>query len=375
MTPILIFLIAITHSSSQPSPFGFNLQFIGKNRYVSVEEESTRVFCNSIPCLSDADSLFTRSSQYKASDPCIDFANFTLGTAISVGPVNDRNSQRGFMKDVEEKLVEKFRRALSEKVQESDEKIIQEVKVFFKMSIKSDHALRHIEGHRGFVEFLSLLGGSPYLSRHLAWNPFMFDKSKDFGISQVRNSSALDMNLWDEEKFNLKTLAHHEPESFLRFFFDLEVKRCKIKDSRREILCLDTYEYITGFKYMAEVYKLSFENSEQILRMLEVMNDNFVAGFYGKIELREKVFKPALKNFEIFLKSRREILEDSESEPELIKIKDLRVKMPALNVDWLRIFNFQLLKNHQVTENDWIQVRNLRIFKKLARNLVEMPKG
>lgn len=156
--PLLFITNFLSISTAQPSPFGFKVQFIGKNRYVSPSQERSRDFCNSIQCIRDADILFTRSSQYEASDPCDDFANFTLGTAMDVGPPNDRSSQRGFMKEVEEILTDRFRRVMDEKVKKKDGKFVKSVKKLFRKILKSDHALRHIEGHRDFVEFLQMLG-------------------------------------------------------------------------------------------------------------------------------------------------------------------------------------------------------------------------
>lgn len=104
------------------------------------------------------------------------------------------------------------------------------------------------------------------------------------------------------------------------------------------------------------------------------MNDHYVAGFYGKIELREKILNPALENFENFLNSRNSILREFESQPKVIKIKELKSFL-NLDVDWMEIINRQLFKKYWITENDEIQVKNLEMMVKLARNLKEFDKG
>lgn len=129
---IISFAAFLSLASPQPSPFGFKVQFIGKNRYVSANEEMSRKFCTSIQCLSDADILFTRSSQYPTSDPCVDFANFTLGTAIDVGPPNDRDRERSFQRTIHLKLLDRIRRAFFEKKEDKSEKLIINLKKCFK---------------------------------------------------------------------------------------------------------------------------------------------------------------------------------------------------------------------------------------------------
>lgn len=373
-----IFALNIIEIFSQPSPFGFKVQLIGKSRYVSDKEINARNYCESIECLTDADILFTRASQYQASDPCINFANFSLATAMDVGPPSERDRERSFMRGIHEKLIDRIRRALMEKISVKDGKIARQLKITFKKFIKSDHALRHIEGHKHFVNYVQFLGGSPYLSRHLAWNPFLLDKSNDFGILKPKNSSALKMNLWDEKKFDYKTLIEHEPEHFLKFYFDLQLKRCKIprKNSFKfdEVLCLDTYRYITGFTPVATAFKETYENIKYLYRMLETMNDFYVAGFHGKIELKEKMFDPAMKNFEIFLNSRKKILEKfKDGKPEMIKIGELKNISKNLNIDWLKLINTQLFDKYQVTEDDEILV-DLKLLQELTENLAKMSK-
>lgn len=289
---------------------------------------------------------------------------------MEIGPPNDRIAQRGFQKDIENKLAEGMRRALSDKIDENDEKIVKNVKKMFKVWLKSDHALRHIEGHKSFVEYLKFLGGSPYLGKHLAWNPFMFDKSKDFGSLTPKNSSALDLNLWNEKNFKIEKILENEAENFLKYFFDLQLKRCK--KGKSEILCLETFEYISGFKVIPTAYKAAFEDTEQLYSMLKIMNDFFTAGLYGKITLKEKLFDPAMENFEKFLNSRREILKSfKEFKPEIVKIKELK---KILKIDWLKLINLQLFKEHQVNEEEEILVKDLKLLRKMAENLEKMPK-
>lgn len=289
---------------------------------------------------------------------------------MEIGPPNDKESQRGFQKEIEKKLTERMRKTLSEKINENDEKIVKNIKKIFKATLKSDHALRHVEGHKAFVDYLKSLGGSPYLEKHLAWNPFWFDKSKDYGLFLPKNSSALKMNLWDDKNFKIEKFIENEAETFLKLFFDLQLKRCK--KEKIEILCLETFEYISGFMIVPNAYKAAFEDTEQLYSMLEIMNDYFTAGYYGKIELKEKLFDPAMKSFETFLNSRKETLESFEEfKPEVIKIKELK---NILDIDWLKLINLQLFDEYQVDEEEEILVKDLKLLKKMAKNLANTPK-
>lgn len=385
MTSNFLFIIFSIYCSSivsaQPSPFGFKLQFIGKNRYVSSREENSRTFCKSIECLKDADILFTRASQYEASDPCRNFANFSLGTAIDVGPPSDRDQERSFQREIHEKLIDRIRRVYSAKISPTDGKVVTLLKIFYKDFLKSDHAFRVIRGHKAFIDYATLLGGSPYLSHHLAWNPFMFDKSEDFGILRPKNSSALEMDLWDEKSFSFQRIVDYEPEHFLKFFFDMQLKRCKIPRQNSfkldEILCLDIFSYLSGFDLVGMAYKAQFENIEGFYSMLEVMNDHYIAGLHGKKELREKMFDPVIKKVEFYLESRKRIWNKfSEENMKVIKIRELQEisKNLNFNIDWLKLINLQLFDKYQVTQDDQILVKDLNLLKELIENLAKTPK-
>lgn len=149
MIILLISILKFTSISCQPSPFGFNVQYIGSDRYVSKDEEQNRTFCENYWCTNDASMLFTQSSQYPNVDPCVDFKNFTIGKLFEVEQINDRNLYRGLQKNLEDRFYNRIRRVLSEKISETgDNRIVKVLKSTFKQCIKSPHTFRHLDAHR-----------------------------------------------------------------------------------------------------------------------------------------------------------------------------------------------------------------------------------
>jgi hypothetical protein len=358
--------------SSQPSPFGFHIQFIGKNRYVTQIEQKKRNFCNTIPCLRDADILFTRASQYEVSDPCSDFANFTLGSAQEIGSPNDRYPVRGFLMNIYNQYWHRLRNVLMRKGDRKSEKIVKIVKNFFRNCIQSPHhALRHVNGHLELVEFLQSLGGSPYLSKHVAWNEFLFDHENDFGLLHVKNFTALSMNLWDESEFSVVKIMESDAEHFMQFLLNVKLSRC----GGDEILCIKRYSLDDVSDYFNENLQKLYEDEENYLKILEIMNDKFISGTNGKEELSEKLFKPALVNFKKYLKRKIKIEKKyRNSKPETMTIQELNLRMRHFKIDWVNVTNLQLFNYSRATETDLILVHNFELLYKLMENLQNMPK-
>lgn len=145
---IAIFL-KISSVSPQPSPFGFNVQYIGNNRYVSSKEEQNRTFCENYWCTNDADYLFTKSAQYSDVVPCVDFKNFSVGGIIEIDQVSDRKLYRGMTASVQDINNQRLRKVLMEKVNANeDNRVVKAAKNTFQKCLKSPHTFRHLEAHR-----------------------------------------------------------------------------------------------------------------------------------------------------------------------------------------------------------------------------------
>lgn len=142
-----LIMIYIIPTLSQPSPFGFQNQFIGN--YVPLVEEQKRQFCQSYFCTNDANYLFTQSGQYPNIDPCVDFRNFSVGKFIEIDKVNDRKLYKGTQTIIEGKFDERVRRILKEKIVEAnDNRMVKVVKNNFKKCLESPHTFRHLEAHK-----------------------------------------------------------------------------------------------------------------------------------------------------------------------------------------------------------------------------------
>ncbi|KAG5666887.1 hypothetical protein PVAND_014894 [Polypedilum vanderplanki] len=378
----LTFLI-ITSVTSQPTPYSFKIQFIGNTRYVTPLEESTREFCTNFWCTNDAEILFTRSSQYNNSDPCIDFRNFSVGTALDINAVNDRYVYRGFLSEIEFKFWEQLRRTLAAKILPNDHRVAKIAKNFFQKCIKSRHVLRHLDGHKEIISHLESLGGSPFLSKHIAWNSKMFDFKSGFGLLEMKNFSILENeNLWNEKNFNLEKIFELESVDALWFLLGYEIERCVKEDL--EILCLRHRSPLKWNKTLRE----------NIVEVLEYMNDNFIAGKFGKIELREKLFKPVIENFDKFdqsfseieknfekskkklLKSEKVLLKNEKmldkNEEIVMKIVELETKT---GINWVKIFNDQLTDERKIVNNsEKVLIENFELLEKLVENLQNMDK-
>lgn len=365
--------------STQPSPYGFKVQFIGNTRYVSPHEEAQREFCENFWCTNDAEILFTRASQYKSSDPCVDFKNFSVGTALDVGAVNERYPYRGLISEVEFKFWERLRRILAEKIQKSDNRVYKIAKNSFQRCVKSPHVLRHINGHHEIVEYLQSLGGSPYLTRHLAWKPNLFNL-----WPTNSNLSSLSCDFWDEEKFEITRIFESEPVDGLWFLLSYELQRCE----NGRVLCL---RHVSTAKWNKIL-------SENVIEVLEYMNDNFIAGLYGKVDLRKKMFEPALRNFREFsrikenLEAIYEIEKDSNfniqeetnnidrcftlnKSSKMVKIKDFNDVFGHPEINWLQLINTQLLSESKVTEEEFLLVEDFKLLESLIENLKNTQKS
>lgn len=143
-----------------------------------------------------------------------------------------------------------------------------------------------------------------------------------------------------------------QPDHALRLFFDDVLKRCQLNGI--EFLCfqMDTHWNYTN------------ERSKDTMAALLPLNLNRV----NKAE--------ALENFNEFLEICNQIHEEFKAlkAPEIIRVRNLQKRFPELSINWLSIFNNQLLKTSQVTENEEISIENPKLFSEILKALVSFKK-
>lgn len=352
--PLLTILLTTIHISlPQPSPFGFNNQFIYNSNASKITTKSP--ICDNFWCVNDANMLFTQSSQYKNVDPCVDFRNFTLSNTIEISQVNDRYIYRGLLVDTERKQLERNRKVLSAKVTGSDNRIVKVVKGTYQKCLKSQHTFRHLEAHRDAIEYLEELGGSPYLSKHKSFNPNRFDAAVDYKVDKF----PVNLDSWNQSSFNLMDLFLKEPHHAMAVLLNLYVGRCNEDDLCMRISNEWTFVDLPNFFY------------EVLKDLLEGLEDYFQLSPQHKEFLMNNVFLPAASNVDTFMKTRVEIEQEFESESaKMVKIKELK---GIGGIDWLEVINQQLLNVSKVTEDDEILLKPNK-FRMLAENMQAFDK-
>ncbi|KAG5668090.1 hypothetical protein PVAND_016045 [Polypedilum vanderplanki] len=365
---LIIFHIHLSHQ--QPSPYTFKNQFIGKTRYVTPEEEENRNFCTNYWCTNDASYLFTSSSQYTDSDPCVDFKNFSVGKAWEINKVSDRRIYRGLQTLAEMTLEERLRKVLSEKYDsKNDNKIVKIIKNTFRKCLKSPHTFRHIEAHKEAVKYLNFLGGSPYLSRHIVFNPNRFDEKFDYKFEIFPGNVSRNDKLWNKSNFNLSKYFEFEPQHSLTVFYGRRIKRCTDpRDETKEILCIavdEDFGFIDRPNFFVEIFTELFDTLE----------DRYLLSKKNKILARNEIFIPAAKNVEIYMRTREEILQRNKNErPVMMTVKELRKLNENIAFDWLKVINHMLMKDSKIDENEEIYV-HAQTVKELGENLMDFDKS
>lgn len=246
------------------------------------------------------------------------------------------------------------------------------IKNTFQRCLKSNHPFRDVELHREIIEYVDSLGGSPYLHKHLLFNPNRFDASRDFKFDIFPGE--VNEN-WDENNFNLSKLFENEPILAFDLFLNFELKRCE------QFLCFSPKP--PQFDWIEE-YNISWTSYRQMLETLE----DFIAPQFKK-NLNEKIIQPALSNLRQFQLSKIEIIENFINKYLLtkpyqnrlygvksyvIRIKDVKIYTSSLNIDWLKIINSLLLDESKVNEDEIIVINGFDLMLQLIENLVKFDK-
>jgi hypothetical protein len=369
----VIIILVVHHAAPQPSPFGFKNQFIGHTRYVTPEEEENRNFCNNYWCTNDAHYLFTKSSQYPNVDPCVDFKNFTVNQVDEVDVPDDREQYRGFLTIGYNKMKERLRKVAAAKfdpIKDHNSRTIKVIKNTFQQCIKTPHVLRHIQAHQDILNHLQVLGGSPYLSKHLHFNPDKFNETSDYGrwaiwTNNVPNDFTDEDKLWSGSSFNISKYFEHEPFIALNIFFNLEVGRCD-----GEVCLKQSSKTITKIKDDRKIYL--FEQFKEALRTLD---DAFIMRPQMRQILADQVYRPAVERLLKITFHLQDVLKGSDQSFR-IRVRDMRDKLtPELQIDWMKVINSELFKESRLSEDDEIMVEGaIMEIQGLAKWLLETDK-
>lgn len=187
------------------------LQFIGE--FISEENATGKVLCETKYCLSDANYLGLAATQDKSVRPCDDFKEFTLGTFLKYQSVNERNRYAGFSIEIVFEITDRLRKSLEAPVNEADTQVTKEMKKMFAQCVDSKYVEEN--GLKDVLEHAQSLG--------LDFHPKL-----------------------NSENFNLTSYILKEPDSTLlalfqtRFYINEEADE---KDNTNTLFILQAYEW------------------------------------------------------------------------------------------------------------------------------------
>lgn len=249
--------------------------------------------------------------------------------------------------------------------------------------MKTSHPFRHIDFHRQVIDHLNTLGGSPYLSQHIAFNPNRFDASREFKFNLTPGN--FNEVPWNDKNFNWTKIFHLEPIHAFQVFFNYEIKRCTTNDHpNRDFLCFAP----TDPKYdWIERSNLSWISYMETLETLEDIH--LIAPQFRKI-LREEIIEPALSNLRAYQLSRSEIKENFVEKhliskagltPRIYEVNNYFIEIDIidrnlgdLGLNWLELLNDLVLEESKFERDDIILIMGLDLLQELVENFKRMSK-
>jgi hypothetical protein len=283
---------------------------------------------------------------------------------------DDRSQNRGFFSIVQAKYFERLRKVVAAKfdpIKDENSRVVKVMKNTFRQCLKSPHVLRHVQAHEDIVAHLQVLGGSPFVSKHVHFNPDKFNDKNDFGIQAIQrnlvpNDFTNEDELWSGDSFNVTQYFEHQPWHAMVLFFDLVVGRCG------DAVCLEKPAESWG--YSADD-TFEFESYRELLRTLD---DAFIMRPQLRQILVDQVYRPSIKRQREFINERVGLQKShGKSDPTKIRIENLQKMIPEIN--WLRVINSDLLNYSKLTESDEILINGgIELLQKLVKNLMEGDK-
>ncbi|CAO1421540.1 unnamed protein product [Diamesa tonsa] len=283
------------------------------------EYRNLELACENKYCLSDANRLLVAATQNASIEPCDDFLTFTMEEFIKYGALHDRYPSVGFQGEVLRMLKLRQRKVVAAVITPNDSRPLKIAKNFFKNCVNSNNV--RTNGTKGIISYMKSLGGSPHLS---GWD------------------------LWNETQFNLETIFHEEAFHAVWIFTDHLFKRCNDpRNESLEILCLGKNYYWSYNDYGKEDTVEMLKELKISSELIDVTADKLYQYYLDKIPIEFESFE----NFDT----------------KIIQIKDFKSLFPSskLNINWLKIFNQQLTKKSQATEDSEVLIKDPNSFVKL----------
>lgn len=216
-----------------------------------------------------------------------------------------------------------------------------------------------LEYFRDIIGYLKALGSSPYLNKHILFNPNKFDASKDYKFDVYPGN--IENDTWDSSEFSLRSYFTAQPSTFVAIFYHQNIYRTP--DNHLGFVTSSRYNHQNNSEVLLNIMREMFENLE----------DTYHIGPHFKKILKDQMFVPTVQNMWEFTRMRHEVEEKYANESaELISIKELQ-DLTSESVNWLEIFNGQLFKRSRVDENARVWCKP-NLMKELGENLMKSDK-
>lgn len=245
------------------------------------------------------------------------------------------------------------------------------------------HPFRHLDFHRQVIDHLSSLGGSPYLSQHIAFNPNRFDVSRGFKFNLTPGN--FNENSWNEENFNISKIFQAEPIHAFQVFFKYEIKRYSVPAfPNREFVCFQPTNAQFDWVEKANLSWISYQE------MLESLEDiHLIAPQFKKV-LREEIIAPALSNLREYQLSREKIydkfnekhlISDPSFDRRIYEIPNYVIELDIVDsylgdfgLNWKELLDGLVLEEQKFEKDDIIVVRGAELMMELMENFKKTSK-
>lgn len=176
-------------------------------------------------------------------------------------------------------------------------------------------------------------------------------------LNELGGSPLVTNGTWDDESFDIRKLFYHSTDHATFLFLDHRFARCKDpRDEMNEIVC---FKMNNGWRFNNKVENDTLD----ILKAFDSL-------------INDDVKKAAVKDFLDFLFIKKPLQDKliQQAKPEVMKIDEMAIRFPNLDIDWLKVLNTQLMKTSQLSKDDEILIGNPKLMQELLEALGEINK-
>lgn len=157
---------------------------------------------------------------------------------------------------------------------------------------------------------------------------------------------------WTDHNFNIDKLFAVDPELAMKLFYDHKLAHCT--HNSRKILC--------------------FEISRDWIHEEARQSDALYA--MNRLDLDRNLANETSKNLFDFLRDKQPAQEKFSANltREFFKIKDLKARLPKIELNWLKVINSLLLTSSVKTEDDEILIESAELFAELSEAFEKLDK-